>query len=113
MLGFDHYLLVATVCNRPIGATELCKFAALNRTVKATMMHTQLGGNGAGTQFFDMIIPQNLRFEFRVDTFSLNCAVYLLQTIAVFCSFLVFIVDLGFRDYSINRVSAKLGQDHS
>jgi len=30
----------------------------------------------------------------------------------VFDSFLVFIIDLGFRDYSLSRVSARSGQDH-
>jgi hypothetical protein len=35
----------------------------------------------------------------------------LLRTTGVVDSFCVFIVDLGFRDYSLSRVSARSGQD--
>ena len=37
--------------------------------------------------------------------------VYLLRTVAVADSFLVFIIDLGYRDYSPSRVSARSGKD--
>jgi phage-related protein len=35
-----------------------------------------------------------------------------LRTTGLFVSFFVFIVDLGFRDYSLSRLSASSGQDH-
>jgi hypothetical protein len=48
----------------------------------------------------------------RANTCSLNWTVYLLRVTEIVDSFFSFIIDLWFKDYSLNRVSNSSGQDH-